>query len=280
MNDSTGALRVLAGLLEARTGQQLSTSRSWRIETSLQPLARERGLASIDALAAEVVAGRDPALAERVIEALLNNETFFFRDHAVFELLESAAFEALRQSRRRRLRIWCAGCSTGQEAYSLAMMIADDPDRWAGWQLEILGTDVSADAVARAQAGLYSQFEIQRGLPVRRMMDWFAPEDGQWRASRALRHMVRFRRHNVLEAAPMPGRFDLILCRNVLMYFPLPVRTHAFEQLHDAIERDGVLMLGAGETVLGQTDRFISERALRGLYRPAEIRADRAGRAA
>ena len=281
-SDEEGSLRILAGLLEARTGQQLATGRAWRIETSLKPLVRERGLASIDALAAEILAGRDAALAESVIDALLNNETFFFRDHGVFDLVDSEALAMLRLPRmaRKRLRIWCAGCSTGQEAYSLAMMIAGDPDRWADWTIEITGTDISPAAVARAQAGLYSQFEIQRGLPVRQMMHWFEPEGENWRATRALRRLVQFRRHNVLDAPPAPGRFDLILCRNVLLYFPVPVRTRAFERLHEAIEPDGVLMLGAGKTVLGQTERFISERALRGLYRPAQVLVERAGQAA
>ena len=282
MSDPKGALYILAGLLEARTGQQLATGRAWRIETSLNPLVRDRGLGSIDALAAAVADGRDADLADRVVDALLNNETFFFRDHAVFELVDSEALAMLRLARmaRRRLRIWCAGCSTGQEAYSLAMMIARDAERWADWTIEITGTDISPAAVARAQAGLYSQFEIQRGLPVRQMMTWFEPEGENWQATRALRRLVRFRRHHVLDPPPAPGRFDLILCRNVLLYFPAPVRTRAFERLHEAIEPDGVLMLGAGETVLGQTERFISERALRGLYRPARMEEERTGQAA
>ncbi|RJF86137.1 protein-glutamate O-methyltransferase CheR [Sphingomonas cavernae] len=260
-------------MLEARTGQQLVTSRVWRIETSLKPLLRERGMTSTDQLVAAMLKGSEHGLADRVIEALLNNETFFFRDHGVFQLLNGEALEVLRAARaaRRRLRIWCAGCSTGQEAYSIAMMIADAPERWQGWTIDILGTDISSGAVERAQTGIFSQFEIQRGLPIMMMMRWFDQEGENWYASAELKRRVQFRRHNVLEQPPMPGRFDLILCRNVLLYFPSAVRTAAFDRLASAIEPDGVLMLGAGETVLGQTAKFVSERELRGLYRPAVL---------
>lgn len=268
---NSAAIRTLAAMLEARTGQQLVTSRVWRIETSLKPLLRERGMTSTDQLVAAMLKGSEHGLADRVIEALLNNETFFFRDHGVFQLLNGEALELLRTARmsRRRLRIWCAGCSTGQEAYSIAMMIADAPERWQGWTIDILGTDISSGAVERAQTGIFSQFEIQRGLPITMMMRWFDQEGENWYARSDLKRRVQFRRHNVLEQPPMPGRFDLILCRNVLLYFPPAVRTAAFERLASAIEPDGVLMLGAGETVLGQTAKFASERELRGLYRPA-----------
>ncbi|MCJ8157528.1 protein-glutamate O-methyltransferase CheR [Sphingomonas sp. LaA6.9] len=268
---NSAAIRTLAAMLEARTGQQLVTSRVWRIETSLKPLLRERGMTSTDQLVAAMLKGSEHGLADRVIEALLNNETFFFRDHGVFQLLNGDALELLRTARmsRRRLRIWCAGCSTGQEAYSIAMMIADAPERWQGWTIDILGTDISSGAVERAQTGIFSQFEIQRGLPITMMMRWFDQEGENWYARSDLKRRVQFRRHNVLEQPPMPGRFDLILCRNVLLYFPPAVRTAAFERLASAIEPDGVLMLGAGETVLGQTAKFASERELRGLYRPA-----------
>jgi len=270
MSASATAIRMLAGLLEARTGQQLATSRIWRIETSLKPLLRERGFDSIDALAAAVFVGRTHDLADVVVDALLNNETFFFRDHSVFQLLNGPALDMLRSARetRRRLRIWSAGCSTGQEAYSIAMMIADDAERWAGWAIDILGTDVSGDAVERAGQGVFSQFEIQRGLPVRTMLRWFDQSGENWVAKRQLRHMVRFERHNIFDRPPQPAHFDLILCRNVLLYFPLQARAAAFDRLSTAITPDGVLMLGAGETVLGQTAKFSSERALRGLYRP------------
>jgi chemotaxis protein methyltransferase CheR len=274
---SDSALRVLGGLLEARTGQQLMAGRSWRIETALRPIARERGLEGLDPLVQQLVAGRDTALATRVVEAMLNNESSFFRDPAVFELLNGPGLDRLRAARRdvRRLRIWSAGCSTGQEAYSLAMMLREADPRWAGWIFDIVGTDVSAAAVARAKMGRYSQFEIQRGLPVRTMLRWFSQHGEDWTIDGSLRRMVRFSQHSLLDAAP--ARFDVILCRNVMMYFGAPTRSTVFSRLADALDPGGLLMLGAGETVIGQTPMFAADKALRGLYSATRdsVKADR-----
>ncbi|ODU21513.1 MAG: chemotaxis protein CheR [Sphingomonas sp. SCN 67-18] len=276
MTDS--ASRYLANLLEVRTGQQLVASRSWRIETALKPLIRDHDFGTLDKLMAALMAGRDPGLADAVVEALLNNETFFFRDRAVFQLLESEALERLRVARAsaRRLRIWCAGCSTGQEAYSLAMMFAEASARWAGWTIDIFGTDISADAIARAREGIFSQFEIQRGLPVQAMMRWFDQDGQNWRAKRDLVRRMRFRQQNLLDGDPATVKHDVILCRNVLLYFSGERRRAVFNALAAAVAPDGYLMLGAGETVIGQTDAFASDPDLRGLYRPAGLQDVRA----
>jgi chemotaxis protein methyltransferase CheR len=266
---SESALRVLGGLLEARTGQQLVAGRMWRIETALRPIARELGLDGMDALVGRIVGARDKALTTRVVEALLNNESSFFRDPGVFDLLNGAGLDRLREARRdsRRLRIWSAGCSTGQEPYSIAMMLREGDARWAGWTFEIVGTDVSANAVTRAKAGRYSQFEIQRGLPVRTMLRWFTQRDDDWTIDGTLRRMVHFSEHSLLN--PAPGRFDVILCRNVMMYFGAPTRAAVFSRLADALDPNGLLMLGAGETVIGQTPLFFADPKLRGLYSAA-----------
>ncbi len=266
---SDGSVHILAGLLEARTGQQLSIGRRWRIETALRPLLQSQKIASLDELAGRVVSGREPHLAQIVVEALLNHETFFFRDIAAFRQLGELGLGRLCEARRasRHLRIWSAGCSTGQEAYSLAMMIADRPDRFAGWTVEILATDLSPGAVARARGGRYSQFEIQRGLPIAHMLHRFEQRGEQWYVDERLRRAVRFQVHNLLEAPPT-GQFDIVLCRNVLLYFSTDVRRLVFGRLASAIAPDGLLMLGAGETVMGQTDQFVSDFACRGLYRP------------
>lgn len=272
MTIDRAALGHLAALLEERTGQQIGPNRLWRVETVLKSLMRERDVAHLDALVATLHTGRDPALASAVVEALLNNETFFFRDAQAFDLLRDGALERLRDSRAhsKRLRIWCAGCSTGQEAYSLAMMFADTPSRWGDWMIDITATDVSEAAIAKARAGFYTQFEIQRGLPVSSMLRWFDQVGEEWRVKRPLARYLRFRQHNLLEA--QTGVFDLILCRNVLLYFSRETRRAAFDRLADAIASDGYLMLGAGETVLGQTEAFTSAPDLRGLYRRAASR--------
>ena len=267
--DSSSA-RHLAALLEVHTGQQLAANRMWRVETVLKSMMRERELATLDDLVTRLMSGKDPALAEMVVEALLNNETFFYRDHAVFQLLEAGGLEQLRLARakEKRLRIWSVGCSTGQEAYSLAMIFADAPTKWADWSIDISATDVSAGAIKRAKDGSFSQFEIQRGLPMMKMIRWFEQEGETWRVKRDLARRIRFKRQSLLEGQPIPGRFDVILCRNVLLYFSADRRRDSFSRLADAIAPDGYLLLGAGETVIGQTDDFASDRELRGLYRP------------
>ena len=278
MQVSDSSSRILAGLLEARTGQQLTMSRRWRIETALQPLMRERSIGSLDGLVAALVARSDERLADAVVEALLNNETFFFRDRQCFDLLLGPGLrrlEALRR-RERRLAIWCAGCSTGQEAYSIAMHFAEHKARWSGWTIDIVGTDVSRSAVEQAKSGVYSQFEVQRGLPVLQMMRWFEELPGAaWRIAPDLRRAVRFEVGSLLGPSAPAERFDVILCRNVLLYFSPEMRRSAFVRLASAAAEDGALMLGAGETVIGQTDAFASDPECRGLYLRAPERPER-----
>jgi chemotaxis protein methyltransferase CheR len=266
---SDSSSRILAGLLESRTGQQLTMSRRWRIETALKGLMKERGIGTLDQLIATLVTGREPSLADAVVEALLNNETYFFRDRAPFELLLRGALSrfADARSKEKRLNIWCAGCSTGQEVYSLAITFADERARWQGWKIDILGTDVSRTAIDKAREGVYSQFEVQRGLSVMQMMRWFKEEErATWRISAQLRDSVRFQVHSLREAVPHPGQFDIILCRNVLLYFSPETRKAVFEKLASASAPDACLMLGAAETVIGHTDAFTPDTEFRGLY--------------
>jgi len=279
MNVSDSSCRILAGLLEARTGQQLTMSRRWRLETALASLLRERGIATLDELITILVMGKEPALSSLVVEALLNNETYFFRDRVPFDSLQAKLLAELAEARKetKTLRIWSAGCSTGQEAYSLAMLFAEQPLKWQGWKVEIVGTDVSAQAIRRAREGSYSQFEVQRGLGVTQMIRWFEENGDQWQAAPQLRSQVRFAVHNLLDPPHSGGqKFDVILCRNVLLYLSQEKRTLAFERLASALAPDGALMLGAGETVIGQTERFAADRANRGFYRLTDhAQADR-----
>src|SRR3954465_652367 len=266
---SDSSSRILAGLLEARTGQQLTMSRRWRIETALSSLLRERGIATLDELITILVMGKEPSLSQRVVEALLNNETYFFRDRAPFDVLPRHALPELAKLRHKtkRLRIWSAGCSTGQETYSLAMLFAEEPHKWAGWTVDILGTDVSSSCVDRARNGMYSQFEVQRGLGINQMIRWFEECPDGWRAVEPLRKPVRFQAHTLLEPPPHPGGFDIVLCRNVMLYLNPEKKTLAFERIAGAMAEDGWLMLGAGETVIGQTSKLGADTQVRGLYR-------------
>lgn len=265
---SPASLRSLTALLEERTGQQLASARTWRIDTALKPLVRERGLLSIDGLVERL--GRDRPLSDEVVEALLNQETSFFRDGIVVDQVVEAV--AAIEGAGRRARIWSAGCSTGQEPFSLAIAFAERHERDGKPMPDIVATDVSASAIARAREARFSHFEIQRGLPIRRMLRWFDERDGDWVASPELVGAVAFRRHNLV-AEPAPGRFDVVLCRNVLLYLTGDAKAQVFDHLADALRPDGLLMLGAGETVIGQTDRFEPSHTHRGFYTHPRPRA-------
>lgn len=271
MQVSETSKRILADLLRAETGQAMPVSRRWRIGTALAGLCREQGIADPDRLIATLATSRRSPLARKLVEALLNNETYFFRDRAMFDLLSTQVLPELARARAsaRTLSIWSAGCSTGQEALTLAMLFADQEPRWSGWTINILGTDVSDAVISDARGACYTPFQIQRGLAVGQMVKWFAETPQGWLACDKLRQMIRFEKHNLLDPLPNPGSFDIVLCRNVLLYFDDGTRRQAFERLGSAMAPDGWLMLGAGETPIGQTDRITPDRVMRGLYRHA-----------
>lgn len=264
MEASNASHQIIADLLAERTGQHLTESRRWRVNSALAGIFREHGISNVDQLVCLLEdrprgkEGRD--LSQEVVEALLNNETYFYRDKPTFDQLPAQILPELFKRRHnvRRLSIWSAGCSTGQEAYSLAMLFAEQAEQWRGWSIDILGTDVSHRAINAARSGLYSQFEVQRGLGVAQMLRFFDETPSGWQVCDTVRRMVRFSQHNML-SPQYPGRipFDLVLCRNVLLYFDRDTRSSAFDRLSSAVMPDGFLMLGAGETVVGQTQRFI-----------------------
>lgn len=271
MEVSEGAYRIIADLLFAHSGQELTASRRWRVNGALAGLFRRHGVTNLDQLVCLLEGPGNRRLEVEVVEALLNNETYFFRDHITFAQIPEFVLPALRRARARdrRLRIWSAGCSTGQEAYSLAIQFAEQAGLWEGWDIEILGTDVSQKAIEAARMGVFSQFEVQRGLKVAQMIRHFEETGQGWRFTGSGPARLRFACHNVLAARPGPGVFDFILCRNVLLYFPQSTRTLAYARLSEALARDGYLMLGAGETVVGRTGRFAPVEGMASLYCPA-----------
>lgn len=276
---------VLAQLLAERTGQDLSPSRRWRVETALSALLRESDATTIDELVAKLTSPFGCPLSSRVADALLNNETYFFRDQQVFDVLAKSALPRLIAQRqdKRRLSIWCVGCSTGQEPLSLSMLLAERAAMLDGWQINIVATDVSHRAIDVARRGVYTPFEAQRGLGIERMIRWFEEVDGGWKVSPRLLEPIRYQQHNALHAPPSGGPFDLVLCRNVLLYFDKSTRQQVFSQIATSMAGDGMLLLGAGETPVGQTARFAPVRDLTGFYqlgipdmqtgrsRPAEV---------
>ncbi|WP_448502541.1 CheR family methyltransferase [Sphingomonas sp.] len=263
---SAGAIHAIGALLEQRTGQQIAANRMWRVETALKPLAHLHGYPSVDTLVHAATRPDGAVLVEALVEALLNQESSFFRDTGVIEQLGAAISERAATAGARRLRIWSAGCSNGQEPLSIAMMLSAQMPGGLPFP-DIQASDVSARAIARARSGRYTQFEVQRGLPVRQMIRWFEQEGDHWVASRELLARIAFRRHNLVADAPLPGRFDVILCRNVLLYFALPVRRQVLAKLAAALHDEGCLVLGASETVIGQTDLLEPCPHFRGFYR-------------
>lgn len=269
----TGAMRVISSLLESRTGQLLAENRMWRMETSLKPVLRANNLSTLEDLVARLLADdKNGKLAEQVVNSLLNNESSFYRDHHVFRTIGRDVLPAIAEQRTNKiLRIWSVGCSTGQEAYSLAMMLRNNEAEWKGWRFHILGSDVSTSAVAQAQSGIYSQIDVQRGLAINDLLRWFEPAGDDWRISEELRRMVDFRVDNLFDSKLPPGQFDLILCRNVLLYFSTEWRRKVFDLLADHSAPGAHLILGAGETVIDQTSDFSPSPKFPGVYRRAEV---------
>ncbi len=260
------AFGEIAALLRRRAGIVLTPDKGYLLETRLGPVLARFGLASHTALGAKLRTLPGEVLERAVVEALTTHESSFFRDGKPFEHL-AAALPRLAASRPAGtpIRIWSAACSTGQEAYSVAMLAEESRPHLGARRVEILGTDVSAEIVARARDGLYTQFEVQRGLPVRLLVRHFVQEGTRWRISDALRAAVRFEEGNLL-GTPPPGRFDVIFCRNVLIYFDAPTKTRVLDTLARQLVPDGVLYLGGAETVLGLTTRFAALPGERGVY--------------
>jgi chemotaxis protein methyltransferase CheR len=257
----------LRKFLRDRSGLVLSDDKQYLIESRLVPVARRNGLASISEIVAKLRT-QAPALEAAVVEAMTTNESFFFRDKTPFEHLRDETMPALLAARagQKKLRIWCAAASTGQEPYTIAMILADMAAKIAGWRIEILGTDLSTEVLDRAKAGLYTQFEIQRGLPIQLLMKHFTQKGDQWEISPAIRSMVQYRPLNLLRDFSSLGQFDIVFCRNVLIYFDQGTKIDVLSRICRMLAPDGYLTLGAAETVVGLTAAFKPHAERRGLY--------------
>lgn len=260
---------AISAFLKVNSGLALTPDKAYLVTSRLKPVADQHGFKSIDELAAKLGAP-NPALKRDVIEAMTTNETSFFRDVTPFEKFKTVVLNELieRRGARRTLRILCAAASSGQEPYSLAMCIAELSARLAGWNIEILGVDLDSRVLARAEEGLYTQFEVQRGLPVHLLVKHFTQEQQAWRLKPSIRNMVKFRQCNLLESLVGLGHFDVVFCRNVLIYFDTATKTNVLDRLANQIAPDGFLFLGGAETVLDITTRFAPSPDHRGLYRP------------
>jgi chemotaxis protein methyltransferase CheR len=263
----------LRKLLKDHSGLDLSADKQYLIESRLLPLSRKCGLPGIGDLVQKMKSGSSTIIAQ-VVEAMTTNETFFFRDKIPFEHFRDSIMPELLKARtaRKSIRIWCAAGSTGQEPYSLAMSLKEMGAAVAGWRIEIIATDLSQEVLEKSRSGIYSQFEVQRGLPIQLLVKYFKQNGELWQISPDIRAMVQHRQLNLLHDFSQLGTFDVVFCRNVLIYFDQDTKINIFGRLARAMEGDGFLVLGAAETVVGLTDVFKPFPDKRGLYRPSGVR--------
>jgi chemotaxis protein methyltransferase CheR len=264
----------LRKVLKDRSGLDLSADKQYLIESRLLPLSRKAGLSGIGELVQKMKGG-STSVSDQVVEAMTTNETFFFRDKVPFDHFRGSIMPELLQARaaRKSIRIWCAAGSTGQEPYSLAMCLKEMGAALAGWRVEIIATDLSQEVLEKSRAGIYSQFEVQRGLPIQMLVKYFKQTGELWQINADIRAMVQHRQLNLLHDFSQLGVFDVIFCRNVLIYFDQDTKINIFNRLAKTTEPDGFLVLGAAETVVGLTDVFKPYPERRGLYRPSGARA-------
>jgi chemotaxis protein methyltransferase CheR len=265
--------KYVRGLLKERSGLVLGDDKEYLVEARLMPLARRAGVGSIAELVRRLRAPEGAALIVEVVEAMMINESFFFRDRLPFDRLRDTVLPALIAARAesRRLRIWSAASSTGQEPYSLAMLLKEFAPGLSGWTVEIVASDISSEVTEKARTGLYTQFEVQRGLPIHLLMTHFERSDEQWRVVADLREMVRFKQQNLLDDFSGLGRFDVVFLRNVLIYFDQATKANVLQRVADVLASDGYLLLGAAETVVGVSDHFQTIADRQGLYVPKRI---------
>ncbi len=258
----------LRSFLKEQSGLVLGEDKRYLLDSRLNPVAREFGFEN---LAEMVVALKRPGsqkLATRITEAMTINESFFFRDMTPFDNFRKVMLPHMLKERAntRRLRIWSAAASTGQEGYSLAIELLEQKSKIPGWKIEIFGTDLSSEALAKASAGKYSQFEVQRGMPTTMLMKYFKQDGAEWVVEPAVKSMVSFRHFNLLKDYRSLGTFDIVFCRNVLIYFDRETKSDILNRMARQMAPDGYLVLGAAETIIGLSDEFEMVTGSRGLY--------------
>jgi chemotaxis protein methyltransferase CheR len=265
-------LEDLGQFLRETSGLMLDANKAYLVESRLAPLMRRAKVANVSELLKSLKDGRDAELKQNVIDAMMTNETFFFRDRVPFDNFRNVILPKLMDARQegRRIRIWCAAASTGQEPYSLAMILDEEMKRLAGWNVEILATDLSSAAIATAREGYYTQFEVQRGLPISHLLRYFRNEGDGWKINEYLRTRIQFEEFNLLSDFQEFGQFDIIFCRNVLIYFDLDRKKDVLRRLGGALAKDGFLIMGSAETVVGLSDQLMPHQNLRltSVHRP------------
>jgi chemotaxis protein methyltransferase CheR len=248
--------RFLQQHVYSQAGIVLEEDKHYLFESRLTPIVRQLGLGSINDLCALIQATGEPEVGRRVVEAMTTNETYFFRDPVHYEAIRTVLLPRLKEGRRdtRKLRFWSAAASTGQEAYSLAMLLLDDA--LSDWNIQILGTDFSSQVLERARSGKYQQIEVNRGLPAALLVKYFRRSGVDWQLSELVRSMARFETMDLRKSMRALGPFDLVFCRNVLIYFDAGTRKDILKELHGTLFRGGWLLLGGAETAFGVEEWF------------------------
>jgi chemotaxis protein methyltransferase CheR len=259
----------MRNFLKGRSGLVLGDDKAYLLESRLTPVARKQGFKDLDELLSKVMLGADATLATAVTEAMTTNESFFFRDQKPFDLFRDTVIPHLVESRAtaKSFRVWSAAASSGQEPYSICMLLREAAAKFPGWSHEVVGTDLSSEIIAKAQKGMYSQFEVQRGMPIQMLVKYFDKTGDQWQIKPDLQAMVQYKVYNLLHDLSSLGKFDVVFCRNVLIYFDQPTKKIVLENIATLMPADGFLFLGGAETVLGITDKFAPVPGLRGIYK-------------
>ncbi len=267
----------ISELVKKRSGLVLTKDKIYLLESRLAPLARKEGVASVDDFITKIRQGGNEALKSAVTEAMTTNESFFFRDKKPFEHLSNVILPHMAKNRTSsaKIRIWCCASSTGQEPYSIGMVLKDNQAKFGHLRTEILGTDISNQVLEKAKAGLYSQFEVQRGMPIQLLVKYFTQVGESWEIKPEIKAMASYRYFNLLESFASLGKWDIVFCRNVLIYFDQETKRDILNRLAAQMAPDGYLLLGAAETVLGVSDSFKPVEGHRGLYAlSAAVQAD------
>ncbi|HEU5047313.1 MAG TPA: protein-glutamate O-methyltransferase CheR [Rickettsiales bacterium] len=265
---NTDEFEFISQLLKKRSGLALTADKTYLLESRLLPIARTFKIETLPEFVRFIRSKPDEKVIAQVVDAMTTNESMFFRDQKPFDQFRQVILPRLKEVKGGgKIRIWSAACSNGQEPYTIAMCLLEEAVKMSGFTYEIIATDISPRVLEKAKQGIYTQFEIQRGLPIQMLLKYFKQlPDSTWQANENLRSMVTFRQQNLLEEIGMLGKFDIILCRNVLIYFDEPTKRGILEKISRMLEKHGVLLLGSTETILGISDKYITLENERGVH--------------
>ena len=259
--------QLFRDFLEKACGIVLGDNKQYLVKSRLRRIMEENKLSTLGDLLDRVKRTGRSSLKEVVIDAMTTNETSFFRDTRPFDIFRDTVLKYMKNNRgSKRLRIWCAAASSGQEPYTLAIILKELAAEFPGWSFEIIGTDISKDILAQAEKGSYSQFEVQRGMPITLLMKYFTQVEDRWEINSEIKSMIKYQPFNLLDSMASLGKFDIVFCRNVLIYFDQETKGDVLNRIKNQLESDGFLFLGGAETVIGLTDAFKVVPDKRGLY--------------